>query len=210
MAAKEGLVAYFHARDRYGPSARVFGFAKTYLWGADSRCVGCPLSMTDGAARVLQLHGTDEMKTSVVPRLLSRDSGTAWTAGQWMTERPGGSDVSRSETVAKPVSGNVSDAKTGDLFLLDGLKWFSSATDGDVALALARTDPDVSKGSRGLSLFLIKLRLSPEGTRQRLDAIRSSRSKAAGDRGEDLAEASRNGIRIHRLKEKIGTKVSAA
>lgn len=84
--------------------------------------------MTDGAARLLELAGNEEMKSEILPRLISRDPAIAWTAGQWMTERPGGSDVSRTETFATLV---------GEEWILDGFKWFSSATDGDIALALA-------------------------------------------------------------------------
>lgn len=60
----------------------------------------------------------------------------------------------------------------------DTLARFSSAGDGELALALARTG---GEGSRGLSLFAIKLR-----------------DEAGG----------RNGVGIHRLKNKWGTKVS--
>lgn len=96
-----------------------------------------------------------------------------------MTEKPGGSDVSLTETIARPrnTAPNYV-AQPGDEFILDGFKWFSSATDGDVALALARTG---GAGSRGLSLFLIKLR---------------------DEQGNS------NGVRVHRLKKKWGTKVS--
>lgn len=69
----------------------------------------------------------------------SRDPAQGFTAGQWMTERPGGSDLSMTETKAynpKPPNRNSFDAEEWEL---DGFKWFSSATDGDVALALART-----------------------------------------------------------------------
>lgn len=96
-----------------------------------------------------------------------------------MTERPGGSDVSLTETTARPLSPN-STPKPGDKFVLDGFKWFSSATDGDVALALARTG---GKGSKGLSLFLIRLRDEQGRT---------------------------NGVFVHRLKKKFGTKVRGA
>lgn len=202
VAAEEGLVSIFHDRARYGAHGRTFGFAKTYLWSSpDSRGVGCPLSMTDGAARVIELHGTDDMKRTVRDRLVSRNANAAWTAGQWMTERPGGSDVSATETTATPI-----DAADKRMFLLDGLKWFSSATDGDVALALARTDPNVAKGSRGLSLFLIPLRLTADQTEARLRAISKLGRTPVEERPEDNVEASRNGIRIHRLKDKIGTK----
>jgi len=64
-----------------------------------------------------------------------------WTSGQWMTERAGGSDVSAStDTVAKTTPGDPS--RTGDGFKhrLYGVKWFSSATDCEMALALARCE----------------------------------------------------------------------
>lgn len=142
--------------------------------------VGCPLAMTDGSIRVIELAGTPEMKANVMPRLLSTDPTRAWTAGQWMTERPGGSDVSLTETIARRLpNGGATEVKPGDLYEIDGFKWFSSATDGDVAVALARTG-DVNSGARGLSLFLIPLR-NPDGSRVAT-------------------------IRVHRLKKKFGTK----
>lgn len=48
----------------------------------EGRYVGCPLSMSDGAARLLELYGTEEMKKKIIPRLISRDPELAWTAGQ--------------------------------------------------------------------------------------------------------------------------------
>ena len=51
-----------------------------------------------------------------------------------MTEKRGGSDVSRAtETVAVPTEENP-----GLSFALSGYKWFSSATDSDMSLVLAR------------------------------------------------------------------------
>ncbi|GAA5888670.1 hypothetical protein JCM6882_009043 [Rhodosporidiobolus microsporus] len=176
LAAEEGLWAIPHER-REGEFSRVLSFAKSYLFVPDSLYVGCPGSMTDGAARVLELAGTEEVKREVLSRLVSRDPKKAWTAGQWMTERPGGSDVSLTETTAAPLDSSHS-PRPGSPFLLNGFKFFSSATDGNVALALARTGAPGS-GSKGLSLFLIKLR---------------------DDEGRT------NGIFIHRLKKKFGTK----
>ncbi|GAA5933039.1 hypothetical protein JCM3775_005296 [Rhodotorula graminis] len=173
IAADEGLVAIPFER-REGEFSRVYAFAKAYLLGPDGLYVGCPISMTDGCARVLELAGTQELRDKFIPLLCSRDPDKAYTAGQWMTERPGGSDVALTETVARPV--DPLKAQPGDQFLLDGFKWFSSATDGDVALALARTG---GPGSRGLSLFLVELRDKDGHT---------------------------NGVYVHRLKKKFGTK----
>ncbi|KAJ1030748.1 hypothetical protein NDA18_001985 [Ustilago nuda] len=93
---------------------------------------------------------------------------------KWMTERPGGSDVSRTETLAKPLNPNKK-PEAGDQFVISGFKWFSSATDGDIALALARTNEDLSAGSKGLSLFLIKIRDDNTG---KLNGIRIGRGVA--------------------------------
>lgn len=69
-----------------------------------------------------------------------------------MTERPGGSDLSKTETKAwkhastRQPSANI-DSFGAEEWRIDGFKWFSSATDGDVALALARTgERQLAKG----------------------------------------------------------------
>lgn len=77
----------------------------------------------------------------------------------------------------------------GPVYSLNGFKWFSSATDSDIAVALARTGT-VESGSRGLSLFLIPLR------RPLIRPPSAPRSPALT-----------NNIKIHRLKNKVGTKI---
>lgn len=198
VAAKEGLVGISYER-LYGQWSRIYAFAKTLLFVAEGRVVGCPISMTDGCARVLELHGTPEMKEDILSRLVTRHTKWAFTAGQFMTERPGGSDISQTETTATPVNAN-GPAKTGDAYLLNGFKWFSSATDSEVALALARTG-DPSLGSRSLSLFLLPLRLPlPSPATPSLTGI-----NPRTDSTVDENQRENNGILIHRLKNKIGT-----
>ncbi|KAF7324586.1 Acyl-CoA dehydrogenase NM domain-like protein [Mycena kentingensis (nom. inval.)] len=177
LVAKEGLVSIAFER-QFQEKSRVWSFAKALLLIADSFTVMCPYAMTDGAARVLELSGTPEMKAQVLPRLLSTDPAKVYTSGQWMTESPGGSDVSRIETVARPTEQQVGDL--GPAYLLDGFKWFSSAAEGNMAVALARSES--SHGTAGLSLFLVPVRLTPYPT--------------------PLS----NNILLHRLKNKIGTK----
>ncbi|KAF9241123.1 hypothetical protein BU15DRAFT_73601 [Melanogaster broomeanus] len=187
--SKEGIPGIFYER-KYAEFSRIYGFAKLHMLVGDSHVVGCPISMTDGCARVLELIGTPEMKREILPRLTSRDPSFAFTSGQWMTEektfqRPGGSDVSLTETIAVPT------AHSGDEmwpeYKLDGFKWFSSATDSDVSVALARTG-DVKDGSRSLSLFLVPLRLP-----------------LISQPGAPTPSPISNGIYTHRLKNKIGT-----
>lgn len=76
------------------------------------------------------------MKDKYYSRLTSRDPAKFWTSGQWMTERPGGSDVGQSETQAE-----LFDEKT-NAWSVSGFKWFSSATTANLTMLLARTiDP---------------------------------------------------------------------
>ncbi|KAF9463049.1 hypothetical protein BDZ94DRAFT_649315 [Collybia nuda] len=183
VAQQEGLPAIFYER-KYGEHSRTYGFAKMMLMVGDSHEVFCPLSMTDGTARVIELIGSTQMKEQILPRLISRDPSFAFTSGQWMTERPGGSDVSQTETVALS-SGK--DNILGPQYTLDGFKWFSSATDSQISVALART-ASLEEGSRGLSLFLVPLRLP---------LLRNPSAP--------IPTPTSNNIFIHRLKNKIGT-----
>jgi alkylation response protein AidB-like acyl-CoA dehydrogenase len=145
--------------------------------------------MTDGAAFILSQKLKDLPRShflhDVFRRLTSRGTDS-WTSGQWMTERPGGSDVQNSETWATyaPLAAESKTAESvvaeGD-YLINGFKFFSSATDANVAFLLAKTD------SGKLSAFVAPLRkdvAKPDGTRVEVS----------------------NGVRIHRLKNKLGTK----
>lgn len=147
IAAEHGVLAAAYER-RHGAFSRLDQLARLYLYHPSSAFASCPLAMTDGAARVLELHAPVALRERLLPRLVSRDPATFWTSGQWMTERTGGSDVSGTATLAE---------RTSDGFRLHGSKWFTSATTAELALALARIE-GAPAGSAGLSLFLIELR----------------------------------------------------
>ncbi|MGH9381133.1 MAG: acyl-CoA dehydrogenase family protein [Thermoanaerobaculia bacterium] len=153
IAAEEGLVATPYER-AHGAWSRLRQLAAIHLFHPSSAVATCPLAMTDGAAKVLSEHADEGVRARILPRLTSRDPRTFWTSGQWMTERAGGSDVSRTGTVACP----------GEPFRLHGTKWFTSATTSEIALTLARVEGD-AEGSRGLSLFLIETRDEDGGLR---------------------------------------------
>lgn len=173
FASREGLIAIGYERAQ-GIHSRIYQFAKLYLYTPSSAMFSCPLAMTDGAARLIELYGDEGLKNRAFQFLTSRDPRVAWTSGQWMTERQGGSDVSRTGTVAIH--------ETTDLYRLHGSKWFTSATTSEMAITLARVR-DVKGtmlgGSRGLSIFYLETRNS---------------------------EGFLNGIRIDRLKDKLGTR----
>jgi alkylation response protein AidB-like acyl-CoA dehydrogenase len=120
-------------------------------------------------------------------RLLTTDSSEAWTAGLFMTERTGGSDVSGTETIAThvPLSEEQELFKDNNghalgPWKLDGFKWFSSGTEAQVSILLARTP-------NGISAFYAPMR------RETLDHW-----------GRKTMEL--NGVHIQRLKSKIGTR----
>jgi acyl-CoA dehydrogenase len=165
---EHGVIATAYERV-HGEHSRVHQFALAYLYAPSSALFSCPLAMTDGAARTLLVHGDRELVERAVPRLTSRDPDHAWTSGQWMTERTGGSDVGLSETVAR---------EEGGVWRLHGTKWFTSAVTADMALTLARPEGN-GPGGRGLAMYYLEVR---------------------------DAEGRLNGLRVLRLKDKLGTR----
>ncbi|KAG6135947.1 hypothetical protein E4U12_001504 [Claviceps purpurea] len=202
----KGMVATgYDTISTYGPYSRPLQFLRTHLWVGSCANVGCPSAMQDGAACLLRRHlshpelraalSADEKKVfeNAYRRLTSRHPGFAWTSGQWMTERTGGSDVSLTETVAHrntSATGEGLADKEDQIPLgpwaINGFKWFSSATDSEMTIMLARTP------AGGLSTFLAPTRKhNPNAT------------TATGEPDPDGQTL--NGIRIQRLKNKFGT-----
>ncbi|KAL4422251.1 hypothetical protein ABPG77_009726 [Micractinium sp. CCAP 211/92] len=198
----EGLVAAAYER-RQGRHSRVVQMAKLYLFGASSGLYNCPLAMTDGAARLCEMllaatpgaagkgDGTrpdskgqqadGELPAALaeaLSHLTSRDPAQFWTSGQWMTEKRGGSDVSRAtETVAVPEQAGRTGV--GSWFRLHGYKWFTFAADGKMAMVLARELPE-----GGFKVVRLKDKL---GTRQ----LPTAELLLTGIRGLKISEAGR-------------------
>lgn len=152
IAAEEGLIAIGYERQNKS-NARLHQFAKLYLFHPASAFYTCPLAMTDGAAKLIETHGFSAVQKEY-EHIISRDPKEFWTSGQWMTERTGGSDVSRTETTARFEDG---------VWRLYGTKWFTSATTSQMAMTLARIVDEngaSTSGSRGLSLFCVHVRNS--------------------------------------------------
>ncbi len=168
LAARHGLVAAAYER-RLGDASRLHQFAMVHLLEPSMDVYSCPLAMSDGAARTLLDLGATALAERALPRLTSRDPARAWTSGQWMTERIGGSDVAMTETEAR---------RSPEGWRLHGTKWFTSAVTADVALTLARPE-GAPAGGGGLALFYLEVR---------------------------DAEGRMNGVVIHRLKDKLGTR----
>ncbi len=94
--------------------------------------------------RAVVAGGTEEQKQKWLPRIASGEL----LAGIMVTEPDYGSDVAGVKVTASPVDGG---------YVLNGVKtWATFAGRATVLLVLARTDPDRSKGHRGLSVLLVE------------------------------------------------------
>ncbi|CAI5650449.1 unnamed protein product [Oreochromis niloticus] len=194
LSAQEGLVAIGYERS-FGEWSRVYQMSKLYLFSPSSGLYTCPLAMTDGAAKVIQSLGVSRPVEDAYSRLTTRHPERFWTSGQWMTERQGGSDVaSGTETVAVP--------QTDGSYKLHGFKWFTSATDADMTLTLARVQDKTGAtipGSKGLSLFYAEVSRDEDG---QLRGIEVQRLKdKLGTRQMPTAELLLDGLPAHRLSE---------
>lgn len=173
ISAEEGLVAIGYER-QLNEWSRLHQFSKLYLYAPSAGMYTCPLAMTDGAAKTIEVVAPENpLFQKGFKNLTSRNPASFWTSGQWMTEKKGGSDVANgTETVAVPENG---------FYRLYGYKWFSSASDSNMALTLAKElrNSDDSLVNEGLSLFYLETR-SEEGCL--------------------------NNIQVMRLKDKLGTK----
>lgn len=181
IATEKGVVATAY-EGKSGVFSRVHQFALVYVIEPSWHVYSCPLAMTDGAARTLIASKNKALIDRALPRLTSRDPRTAWTSGQWMTERTGGSDVAISETVAKTVGGETR---------LYGTKWFTSATTSQMALTLGRPEGNPPGGS-GLALYYVEVR----DEAGRLNGIQINRLKdKLGTRMVPTAELTLDGAR---------------
>ena len=184
LGIEAGVTALPYEDGDFKDKARVFWAGLILLWAPSSAMYGCPVAMTDAAARTLLLYG-DDSDAEVVRRLTTRNFDEAWTSGQWMTETAGGSDVGRTGTVARRDEAGA--------WRLYGTKWFTSSTTSETALTLARPE-GAPEGSRGLGLFRVN-RFLDEGTRNAI-VVRRLKDKL-GTRALPTAELELEGALAH-------------
>lgn len=95
----------------------------------------------------IELFGNDEQKKHCMPRLFSGDAIGCFA----LTEPDAGSDAGSAKTTA---------IREGDHFVINGTKHFiTNGAIADYCMLIANTDP--SKGSKGLSAFLVDLKTTP-------------------------------------------------
>jgi acyl-CoA dehydrogenase len=149
-------------RRQFGHEQQRLGFASGYLYAMSECGQYCPLCMTDGVARLIDIFCDEDDKNRLLPHIYTDNADEFYTGAMYLTEKTGGSDVGASITTATH--------KEGKTYLLNGEKWFCSNANADIIFALARTDEGI-KGTRGLSIFMVEKTL-PNGDRNPIDVIR--------------------------------------
>lgn len=126
---------------------RLLAVAISEMWKSANLSFSHVITLTHGAIDALLIAGSEELKATYLPRLVSGQ----WTGTMNITEPQAGSDLAAITCQARP-------QKDGT-YRLFGQKIFITYGDHDMAeniihLVLART-PNAPLGTKGLSLFLV-------------------------------------------------------
>jgi len=140
--------ASLSGEEEYGGQAmpRLLAAAVVEIWDTANVAFSlCPL-LTTGAVESIVAHGSDELKNTYVPNMVSGE----WAGSMCLTESAAGSDLAAVACKAVP---------EGDHYLITGQKIFITwgdhqMTENIIHLVLARL-PDAPAGVRGISLFLV-------------------------------------------------------
>ncbi len=167
------------------PGAHVARAAKFYVWAQAEAGHGCPISMTYAA--VPALHHAADLDARFSPRL----AAPVYQPG--LAPPDGKAGLLAGMAMTEKQGGSDVRANTtiawpapsadGGCYVLTGHKWFNSAPMCDLFLVLAQAAPAAGSAGEGLTCFLLP-RVLPDGTL--------------------------NGLRIQRLKDKLGNRSNAS
>ena len=119
-------------------------FAMVYFTAHNGECsLNCGFSCTDGLVRAIEARGSEFLRETYLPRLLSVETPLA--GAQFVTEQDGGSDVGAIECAAKPNHDGT--------WSITGEKWFCSNPD-EYFLVAARPS-GARAGTSGVAIFLV-------------------------------------------------------
>jgi len=139
---------------------------------ASLACGGSLITRPEILAKALLAGGTEAQKQAWLPRLATGEVMVAIS----VTEPDVGSDVASLRCRATRAT---VDGKAG--WVIDGAKaWCTFAGRANVIAVLARTDPDLSRGAKGLSLFIVD--------KPRFDGHAFAAAQAHGGRLEGKAD----------------------
>ena len=146
-ARSEGLWCPFIPKEYGGMGLRPLANALVQMELGESYLGALALNTQgpdDATMLTLLEHGTDFQKEKYLKPLLEGKKRICYS----MTEKAAGADATGMQTTA---------VLDGDNYVLNGEKWFSSsASVADIALVMAKTDPDASR-HRQFSTFLVEL-----------------------------------------------------
>jgi len=142
---------------------------------ANNHLPGYP-SLTQGAAELIVEFGTNELKETYVPKMLS---GT-WGGTMCLTEPQAGSSLSDITTKANPTEEGFYKISGQKIFISGGDHQFA---ENIVHLVLARIE-GAPKGTKGISLFVVpKNRLKEDGTLEYNDVMTVADFQKMGQKG---------------------------
>lgn len=131
--------------------SEVHKFAMVYLLAHNGEAsLNCGLSCTDGLIRSIEACGSDFLRETYLPLLLSVDTPLA--GAQFVTEQEGGSDIGAIESLAV--------ANSDGTWSISGEKWFCSNPD-EYFLVAARP-AGTHAGTPGIAVFFVP-RVLPNG-----------------------------------------------
>jgi alkylation response protein AidB-like acyl-CoA dehydrogenase len=148
------------------------------MWNSGSMAFGIGPVLTMAAINALAQHGTDALKATYLPKLISGE----WMGTMQLTEPQAGSDVGALRTKAERAPDGTYRISGSKIFITYGEH---DLTDNIIHFVLARL-PDAPAGTRGISLFLVpKFLLNADGS-----------------------IGTRNDARAHSLEHKLGIHAS--
>jgi acyl-CoA dehydrogenase len=117
------------------------------MWNSAAMAFGIGVVLTMGAIDTLEAHGTDHLKKTYLPKIVSGE----WTGTMQLTEPQAGSDVGALRTKAERASDGTYRLTGQKIFITYGEH---DLTENIIHFVLARL-PNAPAGTRGISLFLV-------------------------------------------------------
>jgi alkylation response protein AidB-like acyl-CoA dehydrogenase len=145
------------------------------LWRADGG-IGSAIGSRGFGSNMIQTYGSEWMKEEWLPRIANGESACC----SCISEPGHGSNVAGIETTA---------SQDGDEYVINGNKmWITNGTVADVAVVMAKTNPEAEPPHRGISAILV-----PTET----DGFEPSKiDNKLGIRASDLAEIVLDDVRV--------------
>jgi len=136
------------------------------MWNSAAMAFGIGPVLTMGAVEALVAHGSDKLKATYLPKLVSGE----WTGSMQLTEPHAGSDVGALRTKAERAADGSYRITGQKIFITYGEH---DCTDNIIHLVLARL-PDAPAGTKGVSLFLVpKFLPDADGSPERRNDVRA-------------------------------------